>query len=96
VTIRTFKAIAVAILARAAAATPHQIARTARFLSRKAACSRPRSPLAGLAYDRKLFAAATRLSAEALAADPKLGDDPQARHRSRNNQEMFANVERSA
>jgi eukaryotic-like serine/threonine-protein kinase len=43
---------------------------------------RPRSPTEGLAFarmahDRKQFAAATRLWAEALANDPKLGDNRQ-------------------
>ncbi len=33
------------------------------------------------AYERKLYALATRLWAAALANDPKLGDDPQAQHR---------------
>ncbi len=37
--------------------------------------------LAQLAYTRKQFAAATRLFAEALAGEPKLGDDPRKQHR---------------
>ena len=40
-----------------------------------------RLDLARMAYDRKLFTAAARLWAEALASDPKLGDDRQAGHR---------------
>ena len=47
---------------------------------------KPGNPAEGLAfaqmaYDRKHFAAAARLWAEALASDPKLGDDRQAQHR---------------
>jgi hypothetical protein len=34
-----------------------------------------------MCYDTKRFAAAARLWAEAMAADPKLGDDRRARHR---------------
>ena len=37
--------------------------------------------LAQRAYDKALHATAARLWAEALAADPKLGDDRQAQHR---------------
>ena len=40
-----------------------------------------RLTFAQMAYDRKHFAAAARLWAEALASDPKLGDDRQAGHR---------------
>jgi serine/threonine protein kinase len=40
-----------------------------------------RLAFARLAYDRKHFAAAARLWAEAFAGDPKLADDPQAQHR---------------
>jgi len=36
---------------------------------------------ADMAHDRKLFAAAARLRAHALEANPKLGDDLQAAHR---------------
>jgi hypothetical protein len=37
--------------------------------------------VAQVAFDHKKFAFATRLSAEALESDPKLGDDRQAQHR---------------
>ncbi len=40
-----------------------------------------RLDFAQMAYDRKHFAAATRLRAEALESDPKLGNDRQAGHR---------------
>ena len=40
-----------------------------------------RLAFAQMAYDRKHFAAAARLWAEALESDPKLGDDRQAEHR---------------
>ena len=40
-----------------------------------------RLAFAQMCYDTKRHAAAARLWAEALAADPKLGDDRQARHR---------------
>ena len=40
-----------------------------------------RLAFAQLAYERKKFAVATRLWAEALASDPKLGDDRQTQHR---------------
>ena len=40
-----------------------------------------RLAFAQMAYDRKHFAAAARLWAEALASDPKLGDDRQTQHR---------------
>ena len=40
-----------------------------------------RLALAQRAYDKALHATAARLWAEALAADPKLGDDRQAQHR---------------
>ena len=40
-----------------------------------------RLALAQMCYDTKRHAAAARLWAEALAADPKLGDDRQAQHR---------------
>jgi hypothetical protein len=39
-----------------------------------------RTSFGQLCYDRKLHAAATRLYAEALKADPKLTDDREARH----------------
>ncbi len=40
-----------------------------------------RLAFARIAYDQKQFAGATRLWAEALASNPKLGDDRQAQHR---------------
>ena len=40
-----------------------------------------RLAIAQMCYDTKRFAAAARFWAEALAADPKLGDDRQAQHR---------------
>ncbi len=40
-----------------------------------------RLAFAKIAYDQKKFAFATRLWAEALESDPKLGDDRQAQHR---------------
>jgi eukaryotic-like serine/threonine-protein kinase len=40
-----------------------------------------RLAFARMAYDRKHFAPAARLWAEALASEPKLGDDRQALHR---------------
>ena len=40
-----------------------------------------RLALAQMCYDTKRYAAAARLWAEALEADPKLGDDRQAQHR---------------
>ena len=40
-----------------------------------------RLAFAQMAYDTKRYAAAARLWSEALAADPKLGDDRRARHR---------------
>jgi len=40
-----------------------------------------RLALAQIAYDRKKVASATRLFAEALASDPKLGDDRRTQHR---------------
>jgi hypothetical protein len=40
-----------------------------------------RFALAQRAYDKKLHATAARLWGEAIAADPKLGDDRQAQHR---------------
>jgi hypothetical protein len=40
-----------------------------------------RLQLADRAYEKRLYAASTRLYGEALAADPKLADDRQAQHR---------------
>jgi formylglycine-generating enzyme required for sulfatase activity/tetratricopeptide (TPR) repeat protein len=47
----------------------------------KLADNAERLQVAQIAYERKQFATATRLWAEALASDPKLGDDRQAPHR---------------
>jgi len=47
----------------------------------KPADNAERLAFAQLAYDQKQFAAATRLWAEALASDPKRGDDRQTQHR---------------
>ena len=43
--------------------------------------NRERLQLADRAYEKKLYAASTRLYAEALEADPKLGDEREAQHR---------------
>ena len=47
----------------------------------KPADNAERLSFAQIAYDQKKFAFATRLWAEALDTDPKLGDDRQAGHR---------------
>ena len=65
-----------------------QAALAQRLAARPEGGSRPkdnaeRLALAALCYETKRFAAAARLTAEALEIDPKLGDDLQAGHRHR-------------
>ena len=63
-------------MAALAARLPAVLAGTAR-----PADAAERLAFAQMAYDTQAYAAAARLWAEALAADPKLGDDRQAGHR---------------
>jgi hypothetical protein len=62
-----------------------ELALSARFPAMIRGDDQPRDnierlTLAQMAFDRKFFAAAARLWSEAIAIDPKLGDDRQAGH----------------